>query len=340
MSTAGWRITPTAAPPPTRAAWEAQRPHIRRCIHEALGPWDPLPPATIDRQPATDLRLPETTVLRLSWDNGMGQTVPAYLLLPARRDRPLPAVYFCHAHGGRYALGKDELFEASALGPTKAELLVRAGYAVLAADSWCFGERQGRGPGGPNQRGVDEEASEFKRQLWLGRTLFGLMVRDDLLGLQVARSLPEVDPSRVGIMGMSMGCTRAWWAAALDDRVAAAVCIACLTRYQNLIASGALDAHGIYYFVPGLLRHFDTEAIVGLIAPRPLLTLSGDQDRGAPADGVRTIQDWCGALWAVHAAADRYRGRLYAGVGHSWTGAMWNEALAWLAHWLGDRHPA
>lgn len=339
VTAAAWQITPTAPPPPDRATWEASRPHIRQCLRDALGEWPPLPPPRVERRPASAPRLPGVEVTRLSWDNGMGQTVPSYLLLPTHRIRPLPAIYFCHAHGGRYALGKDELFEATALGPTKAELLVRSGYAVIAPDTWCFGERQGRGPGGPDQRGADEEVSEFKRQLWLGRTLFGLMVRDDLLGLRVARSLPEVDPARVGVVGMSMGCTRAWWAAALDDSVAAAVCVACLTRYQDLVASGAMDAHGIYYFIPGLLRHFDTEAIVGLIAPRPLLTLSGDQDRGAPASGVRKIQSWCEALWGVHAAGDHYRGRLYAGVGHEWTGPMWEESLTWLARWLGGRPP-
>ena len=34
---------------------------------------------------------------------------------------------------------------------------------------------------------------------------------------------PEVDASRIGATGMSMGSTRAWWLAAVDDRVAAVV---------------------------------------------------------------------------------------------------------------------
>ena len=41
---------------------------------------------------------------------------------------------------------------------------------------------------------------------------------------------------------MSMGSTRAWWLAAVDDRVAAVVAVACLTRYENLIAHGAPPA--------------------------------------------------------------------------------------------------
>ncbi len=70
-------------------------------------------------------------------------------------------------------------------------------------------------------------------------------------------------------MGMSMGSTRTWWAAALDDRIKVAISVACLTRYQNLILHGNIMGHSIYYFVPGVLKaKIDTEAIVGLIAPR------------------------------------------------------------------------
>jgi len=51
-----------------------------------------------------------------------------------------------------------------------------------------------------------------------------------------------------------------------------------------------LKAHGIYYFMPNLLNHFDTEAIVALLAPRPALFMNGDQDGGSPVDGIRAIE--------------------------------------------------
>ena len=43
--------------------------------------------------------------------------------------------------------------------------------------------------------------------------------------------------------------------------------VVCMTRYTDLIRGGGLKAHGIYYFVPGLLRHFDTEAVMALTRP-------------------------------------------------------------------------
>jgi dienelactone hydrolase len=57
----------------------------------------------------------------------------------------------------------------------------------------------------------------FKQFLWEGATLWGMMVRDDILALNYLLSRPEVDPAQVGTTGMSMGATRAWWLAALDD---------------------------------------------------------------------------------------------------------------------------
>ena len=82
--------------------------------------------------------------------------------------------------------------------------------------------------------------------------------------------------------------------AALDERIKTGVAVACLTRYENLIQHEQLKAHGIYYFVPGLLAHFDTEAIVSLIAPRPVLFQTGDQDSGSPVIGVEDLA-WFGA---------------------------------------------
>ena len=87
-----------------------------------------------------------------------------------------------------------------------------------------------------------------------------------------------------------MGSTRAWWLAAVDERVAAVVAVACLTRYQNLIAHGELRQHGVYYFVNGLLTHFDTEGVLALIAPWPFLALTGELDAGSPADGVEALE--------------------------------------------------
>src|SRR5262249_31347558 len=154
---------------------------------------------------------------------------------------------------------------------------------------YCFGERNGAGPGGPAERDGPGELTASKFNLWFGRSLWGMILRDDRLALDYLVSRPEIDSAKIGVTGISMGATRTWWLMALDERLKAGVAIACLTRYQDLIAHQGLKHHGIYYFVPGLLNSFDTEAVVALAAPRPLLFQTGDRDDGSPIDGVRAI---------------------------------------------------
>jgi dienelactone hydrolase len=161
-----------------------------------------------------------------------------------------------------------------------------------------------------------------------------MFVRDDRVALDYLCSRAEVDPSRIGATGMSLGSTRAWWLAAVDERVAAVVAVACLTRYQELIAHGELRQHGVYYFAGGLLRHFDTEGVLALIAPRPFLALTGELDAGSPADGVRALEKAVGATYGAMGAGGRFRSVLYPGIGHAYTPEMRSEMLAWFEHWL------
>src|SRR5205807_8460393 len=138
-----------------------------------------------------------------------------------------------------------------------------------------------------------------------------------------------VDRTRIGVTGMSMGCTRSWWLAAIDDRIKAVVGVACFTRYTELIALGNLRMHGIYYFVPGVFAHFDTEAIHALITPRPHLELSGDQDQGAPLDGVIMLEKKLGQVYRLYGKDSNFRSIVYDKTGHEYLPEMRQEMLAW-----------
>jgi len=156
-----------------------------------------------------------------------------------------------------------------------------------------------------------------------------MMLRDEQCLLDYLETRPEVDKRRIAATGMSMGCTRSWWLAAIDDRVQAIVGVACFTRYTELLAHGNLRMHGIYYFVPGVLTQFDTEAIYSLVAPRPMLMLSGDQDGGAPADGVVTLEKKLAALYRLHGKEDHFRSVLYKNSGHEYLPEMKAEMVEW-----------
>jgi len=316
--------------------WTARREQVRRTLGTLLGdlPPRPTPPAArvLRREDRGDYLLE-----KLEIDNGEGARIPAWFLLPPG-EGPFPAILYLHWHAGQYALGKDELFlETPARDARRGEDLVRRGFAVLAPDAWAFGERQGQGPGGPREKGGAEEAALSKLFLWMGRTFLGMMIRDDRIALDYLAGRREIDARRIGATGISMGCTRTWWLAALDERIAAAVGICCMTRYEELVASGGINGHGIYYFVPGMLKHFDMEAVVSLIAPRPYLDFCGEKDGLTPPAGTRKIYDFVAGVYRLYGAAGNFRGEIVPGLGHVYTPEMWREMTSWFERHLGRR---
>jgi dienelactone hydrolase len=319
--------------PPEPAAWRREQAEIRATLTRLLGDFPARPTVPKVRVLAREEH-GTYSLERFEFDNGLGDRVPGVLLMPMARKGRLPAILYHHWHGGEYDRGNVELFQTNHTPVAPGPALAERGFAVLAIDVACFGERQGQGADG--LRGGAGEMSAAKFDLWAGRTLWGRIVRDDQLALDYLASRPEVDPDRIGAMGMSMGATRTWWLMALDERIKAGVAVACLTRYQDLIAAGGLKYHGIYYYVPGMLRHFDTEAVVAACAPRPLLCLNGDEDAGSPVAGIHRIEAAAAPGWSVLGARERFRSEVFAGLGHVYTPAMWKQTTGWFDRWLAE----
>ncbi len=315
--------------------WQQKRPQIRATLKRCLGEWPELftPTPTIESRQQRDGYTQE----RLTFDNGVGDTVYGYMLIPDGHTGKGPAILYNHYHGNQYQQGKEEVITKvfDLLPFATGEELARHGYVVLCIDAYCFGERRFQGPAGSDEEGSATEVSLFKTFLWQGKTLWGMMIRDDTLALNYLASRPEVDPERIAAMGMSMGSTRTWWLAAMDERIKVAVSVACLTRYQNLIAEGGLKYHGIYYYVPNMLKEgIDAESVVALIAPRAHLTLTGASDTGSPAAGVKIINAYQEGLYELFGKSDHFRGVLYPRMEHVYTPRMWKETIHWLKKYV------
>ena len=313
--------------PATVTEWRKQRPAVKKIVLDSLGDLPPRPSPPKVRIVATEKK-DGYTLEKFVFHNGVDTEVPGYIAIPTPRTGRLPAILTMHGHGS----SKENMFGQQPTSQFVSERLIKAGFAVLGIDNYFNGERKGAGPAGSLEvmaRNSDQEMSLFKLNLWLGRTLWGMMLRDEQIALDYLVSRPEIDPNRIGAQGMSMGSTRAWWLAAIDDRIRAVVGVACFTRYEDLIATRNLRAHGIYYFVPGILKHFDSEGIMALLAPRPFLALTGDRDAGSPPAGMKRLEEILEAVYKVHGMPDNFESIIYPDTGHVYSEDMQKRMVAW-----------
>jgi hypothetical protein len=307
--------------------WNAtDRDKTRTTLLQCLGDMPPRPDPSkvkvVSKEEHDDY-----TLERFEFHNGVDMVVPGILLIPKNRKGPVPAIVGLHGHGSSKASICTDLKNGQCVGP----MLAKRGYVVAAIDAAFNGERVGKGPAGANfDKGTyPQELSLFKLYLLQGSCLWGMMLREEQCLIDYLETRPEVDKTMIGATVMSMGCTRSWWLAAIDDRIKAIVGVACFTRYTELIAHGNLRKHGIYYFVPGVFKHFDMEALHALIAPRPHLELSGDQDGGAPTDGIITFEKKLIPLYRLHGKPDHFRSVVYKDTGHEYLPEMHVEMVDW-----------
>lgn len=223
---------------------------------------------------STEERQDGYVVERLVLD--LGTPVQGVLTRPLTPG-PHPAVLYCHAHGGQHAIGRHELLDGrgglvGAYGP----VLARAGFVTLCIDLRCFGARSD-----------EKESAAAKALIWRGDSLWACMLRDLAAALDYLAARPDVDPTRIATLGLSMGALQAFWLAALDQRIARAAHLCCFADIETLVDLGAHDRHNFYLLVPGLLNLCRTGQIAALIAPRPQLITIGGQDALTPEPALR-----------------------------------------------------
>jgi hypothetical protein len=114
-------------------------------------------------------------------------------------------------------------------------------------------------------------------------------------------------------------------------KVTAELC--CLTEFHELIATQGLDGHGIYYFVPQLLKYFDTVGINALISPRPHLSLNGNYDPLTPPRGLDRIDRELKRIYKADGKPEAWR-MFREDHGHFETAEMRAEVLKWFERWL------
>ena len=282
--------------------------------------------------------------------DGTFERVPTLLVRPESVASRRPAVIVLHGTGAT----KDHLH------PWLAEF-ARKGMIGVAIDARFHGARSGgakradayvqaitdawRSPPGEEQK-----HPFYYDTCWdLWRTIDYLQTRDD------------VDPDRIGMVGISMGGIETWLAAAVDDRVRVAAPAVAVQSFRWSLEhdqwqgrartiAAAHDAAAMDLgkkqvdadvcralwnkVIPGMLGQFDCPSMIRLFAGRSLIIVNGEKDPNCPIEGAGVAFESARDAFHEAGAADHLKIIVAPGVGHMVTGAQHAAVMKWFVQWL------
>jgi dienelactone hydrolase len=299
------------------------------------------------RAQATILEDPETKLTRwaFSFDSEANERVPGLLVKQTNAVGRRPVVIALHGTGGNK---EGQL-------PLLNELAER-GFIAVAIDGRYHGARIPSGKG-------SKEYVDAMLQTWRtgkGRPFLYDTVWDVMRLLDYLATRPDVDASRIGVIGFSKGGMETYIAAALDERIAVAVpCIGVQSfryaldheswqsragTFQAALDGAAKDAGapvGAAFLrkfydrvAPEIYGEFDGPQTLPLIAPRPLLVINGDSDARTPLAGVEECATRARTAYAKANAAEKFALHIQPKTGHAVTSQARQLAMEWFVRWL------
>ena len=257
----------------------------------------------------------------ITYSTRPGLRMFAYLLIPKGITADCPAIVCVPGHGE----GVDAIVGESPMDYQNQFAIqsVRAGFVTLAIEPVGFGHRKAS---------LDaEKGSSCNRDshaaLMLGETMIGWRCYDAMVSYDLLRTRPEVDPSRIAIMGISGGGLVTFWTACLDERFAAAV----VSGYFNTFFDSILSVeHCIDNFAPGLATIVEMPDMAALIAPRKLFVESGTLDPIFPQEAFQRACATAETIFADHGVPGSFASDLFE-ADHIFSGT---KAIPQLQNWF------
>ncbi|MCU0983288.1 MAG: acetylxylan esterase [Pirellulaceae bacterium] len=221
---------------------------------------------------------------------------------PAAAGTPRPAAVCIHGHGGNRRI----VYEADSLYRGFAAALAQRGYVTIAAD-------------------VGQHAVYEADRTLMGERLWDLMRCVDYL-----ESLPEVDRSRIGCGGLSLGGEMAMWLGGMDTRIAATASCGFLTKMDQMEHNHCLcwkfdglrelvDFADIYSLTGRFRRHLFADRSAGSAVPewpaRAAVAIPGSAGRRGSAGGRLDLRRLRPAAEGGPAGAPRRTHHQLAGAG-------------------------
>jgi dienelactone hydrolase len=259
------------------------------------------------------------------WDPD--EPVPAYVYYQ-KSDKALPVVIFSHGMGG------SKEYDARRM-----QDLARRGLFVVQIDAHLHGERKVPGIF-PQGRGLGRLGDDYS--IWVHQSSISHTSRDISRIIDSLSARPDVDLSRVGVAGVSMGSCTSMVAAWRDARISVVVgLIGAVDFWYDVTKTPpgpAQDAkrNALSPRVRQLVNSHNVQDRKSAYAPKALFLANGARDDGIDIETVRKfVKD---LRPGYQAYPDRLAFLEEAEVGHAVTDRMWDEGTRWLVRHLVE-HP-
>jgi dienelactone hydrolase len=274
-----------------QASWEQKaRPQILQGMQEVMGPI----PDTAKRCDL-DIQIQEQvdcgTYLRkfLTYQSEPGSRVPAYLLTPkeATNTFGVLCLHQTHAKGHKVVVGLGE-----SPNDAYAVELVERGYTCLAPAYPLLANYA------PDLKALGYQSGTMKA-IW-----------DNMRGLDLLESLPNVRKGRFAAIGHSLGGHNGVYTAAFDQRIKIVVSSCGLDSFRDYM-DGNIRGWTSERYMPRLLNYsieklpFDFDGVISAIAPRTVFISAPRGDTNFKWDSVDRVAAAARPVFKMYGAEEK-----------------------------------
>ena len=287
-------------PVKNKSDWETRREHIRANMQRVMGPIpDSSRRVPLDVEYGPEERTEKYVRRKVKFTPEPGDRVPAWLLIPTAIPAgvKVPAMLCLHQTNH---VGKDE---PAGLGGLKnlyyAHELAERGFVCIVPDYPSFGEY----PYDFKTQGA-HYASGSMKAVW-----------NNMRAVDLLETVPQVDASRIGVIGHSLGGHNALFTALFDERLKATVSSCGFTPFHDYY-QGKLMGWTSDRYMPRIREVYDNDPdkvpfdfyeIVAGLAPRGFYSNSPIGDSNFEIAGVRKAFTKAEAIFTLLDAQDRLK---------------------------------
>ena len=279
------------------------------------------------------------------------ERVPVLIYKPiSKATKKLPVIICLHGTGGSKDGMTDYLNRFS-----------KSGFMAVSIDGRYHGERGNTVAGENKYVNAITIAWKNKDRAHQEHPFFFDTVYDlwSLVDYLVTR--PDVNPNRIGMMGISKGGIETWMAAAVDTRIKVAVPVIAAQSFKwslennrwqgraktiwsaHVQAAKDLGDTGVNKenvqalwnkLLPGIIDKFDCPSMIRLFAPRPLLLLNTENDQNCPLPGARLAFDAATKAYQSANALEKLKIDVAPNEPHRYTPEHVELTIEWFKKWL------